>query len=134
LMESAVAIGLWILKASLFTFQNTFTKISFDTGRVLDELFDGDVIFLSNDPERCGQFETDPPGHLLLDEFEDLLLHTYEGSFVFRPFEKRDRNVRFASISVVLVVLTMNFLSKIDSAGISGSRRSWTGFLNWFVK
>ena len=43
---------------------------------------------------------------------------------VARPFANRARNAFRASISVELVVLTMNFLSKIVSGGTIGSRRS----------
>ena len=124
MMKLAVPVRLGCLEAPLFTLQNSFTKLSCDFGCVFDELLDRYVVLLSYDTEARGHLEPDTAVHLVFNELEDFLLHTYEAAFVFRPFVRRAKNARLAVISVVLSVLTMNFLSKITSGGTSGSSRS----------
>jgi len=139
-MESTVPILFGLFETPLLTLQNAFTKVLFDTYRIFDEPLDGNLVQTRNLLEHGPGPEIDSTRHFVFYALKNLLLisftslHTYYTVGAFKGFENRARKARFASTSAELVVLTINFLSKMRSALTRGSKRSWTGFLNWFVK
>jgi hypothetical protein len=137
LVEAAVPILLGLFEAPLFTPENTFTEIVFDPYRIFDKPLDRNLVETRNLLEDGSGPEIDATSHLVLYVLKNLLLislHTYYTFGAFKGFENRARNALRASTSAELDVLTINFLSKIKSALTRGSKRSCTGFLNWFVK
>jgi len=140
LVEAAVSILLGLFEAPLFTPEYTFTEIVFDPYRIFDESLDGDLVEPRNLLKDGPGPEIDATSHLVLYVLKNLLLisllllHTYYTFGAFKGFENRARKALRASTSAELEVLTINFLSKIKSALTRGSKRSCTGFLNWFVK
>ena len=138
-MKAAVSILLGLFQASLFTLQNSTTKITFDTYRIFYKSLNWNLVESRDFLEYSSRSYIDPARHLIFYVLKNLLLvrglvHTYYGTGAFKGRVNMDRNALRASVSAVLDVLTMNFLSKMASAFTSGSRRSCTGFLNWFVK
>ena len=137
LMEAAVSILLGLFQAPLFTLEYTFTEVPLDPHRIFDEPLDGNLVEPRNLFEDGSGPEIDATSHLVFYVLKNLLLislHTYYTFGAFKGFENRARKAFRASTSAELDVLTINFLSKIKSALTRGSRRSCTGFLNWFVK
>ena len=140
LVEAAVPIFLGFFQAPLFTLENTFTEIVFDPYRIFDEPLDGNLVESRNLFKHCPGPEIDATCHFVFYALKNLLLisllllHTYYTFGAFKGFENRARKAFRASTSAELDVLTINFLSKIKSALTRGSKRSCTGFLNWFVK
>jgi len=140
LVEPAVPILLRLFQAPLFALEYSFTTVPFDPYRIFDEPLDGNLVKPRNLFENSPGLEIDTTLHLVFYGLKNLLLirllllHTYYTFGAFKGFENRARNAFRASTSEELDVLTMNFLSKIKSALTKGSKRSCTGFLNWFVK
>ena len=139
-MKAAVSILLRLFQTPLFTLENPFAAVPFDPYRIFDEAFDGNLIESRHLLENSPGLEIDATLHLVFYALKNLLLisllliHTYYALGAFKGRENRARKFFRASTSDVLAVLTMNFLSKMRSALTRGSRRSCTGFLNWFVK
>ena len=129
-MKAAVSILLGLFQASLFALQNSSTKITFDTYRIFYESLYGNFIEPRDFVEYNPTPQIDPPRHLIFYILKNLLLirgrilHTYYTVGAFKGRENMARNALRASLSAVLAVLTMNFLSKMTSAFTSGSRRS----------
>jgi len=140
LVEATVPILLGFFQAPLFTLEYTFTEVAFDPYRIFDKPLDRNLVEPRNLFEDGPGPEIDATSHLVLYVLKNLLLisllllHTYYTFGAFKGFENRARKAFRASTSAELDVLTINFLSKIKSALTRGSKRSCTGFLNWFVK
>lgn len=139
LVKAAVSILFGFFQAPLFALQNSSTKITFNTYRIFYKSFNWNFIKSRDFLEYSSRSYIDPPRHLIFYILKNLLLvrglvHTYYGTGAFKGRENMARNALRASVSAVLDVLTINFLSKMASGFTSGSRRSCTGFLNWFVK
>ena len=138
-MEPTVPILFGLFETPLLTFQNSFTEVSFDPYRVFDEPLDGNLVQTRNLLEHGPGPEIDSTRHFVFYTLKNLLLisillHIYYMFGAFKGRENRAKNAFRASTSAELDVLTMNFLSKMRSALTRGSKRSCTGFLNWFVK
>ena len=111
-MKPAVPILLWLFHTAFLTLENTFTECTLHFGRVFHELLNWNVIRLGNKLEGADESQTNSATNLVLDQLENLLFHlTIYTVETFNP--KRVRNALRASISDVLVALTMNFLSNI---------------------
>ena len=137
LVKATVSILLRLFQAPLLTLVYSFTTVPLDSYRIFDEPLDGNLVEPRNLFKNSPGLEIDTTLHLVFYGLKNLLLvrvHTYYTFGAFKGFENRARNAFRASTSAELDVLTMNFLSKIRSALTRGSKRSCTGFLNWFVK
>ena len=136
-MKTTVTVLFWGFETALLAFENSSTKITFNTQCIFDEALNRDVVQTRDDVQNGPGLEARAPLYLLLYELKYLLLqrsHTYSKGVAFIPPANLAKKALRALSSSVHSVLAMNFLSKIISALTSGSRRSCTGFLNWFVK
>jgi hypothetical protein len=82
-VKPTVTVVKWLLQASLFALQNSFTENTLDTGRVFDELLDRQLVRLGDELEHSRDPQSYPARDLLFNELKNLLFHTYLGSSMF---------------------------------------------------